>query len=84
MVGFTASNIVAMIFFIPLLLAVGMVLAFIAPKLAITVATIGIVFAAIYILARVGFLKRQLAQRNEELTGMKKKRGKKAPKAHKI
>ncbi len=80
-VRFTASNVVAMIFFIPLLLAVGLILAFIVPLLAMIAAAVGILFVAVYVLARVGLLKKQLAQQNEELTGRKKKRRKKASKA---
>lgn len=80
-VRFTASNVVAMILFIPLVLAVGLILAFIVPVLAIIVAAAGILFVAVYMLARVGLLKKQLARQNEELTGRKKKRGKKASKA---
>ncbi len=83
-VRFTASNFVAMIFFIPLLLAVGLILAFIVPLLAITVAVTGILFVAVYVLARIGLLKKQLAEQNQELAVTK---GKKKPidiKAYKI
>jgi len=76
-VRFTASNVVAMIFFIPLLLAVGLVLAFIVPLLAIIVAIAGILFMMAYVLARIGLLKKQLAGQNQELAGAKSKRGKK-------
>ena len=72
-VRFTASNVVAMILFIPLLLAVGLILAFVVPVLAIIAATAGILFVALYVLARVGLLKKQLAQRNSELPGRKEK-----------
>ena len=72
-VRFTASNVVAMILFIPLLLAVGLILAFIVPVLAIIAATAGILFVALYVLARVGLLKKQLAQRKGELAGGKEK-----------
>ena len=74
-VRFTASNVVAMILFIPLLLAVGLILAFVVPVLAIIAATAGILFVALYVLARVGLLKKQLAQRNSELAGGKEKAG---------
>ena len=72
-VRFTASNVVAMILFIPLLLAVGLILAIIVPLLGIIVATTGILFTAMYVLARVGLLKKQLAQRNSELAVRKEK-----------
>ena len=71
-VRFTASNVVAMILFIPLLLAIGLILAFVVPVLAIIAATVGILSVAVYVLARVGLLKKQLAQQNEELIGNKR------------
>ena len=71
---FTASNVVAMILFIPLLLAIGLILAFIIPALAIILATVGILSVAVYVLVRVGLLKKQLVQWNEELVGNKKGR----------
>ena len=79
-VRFTASNVVAMILFIPLLLAVGLILAFIVPVLAIIAATAGILFVALYVLARVGLLKKQLAQHNDGLIGKKEKTGHKGHK----
>ena len=75
-VRFTASNVVAMIFFIPLLLAVGLILAFIVPLLAVIVAAAGILFAAVYVLVRIRLLKKQLARQSQELAGQKGKRGK--------
>ena len=80
-VRFTASNVVAMIFFIPLLLAAGLILAFILPLLAIIMAAAGILFVATYVLARIGLLKKQLARQNPELAGPKGKLGIKATKA---
>ena len=44
----TASNLVGMILFIPILLALGLVLAFIVPLLAIIIAVIGIIFTFFY------------------------------------
>ena len=79
-VRFTASNVVAMILFIPLLLAIGLILAFVVPVLAIIVATAGILSVAVYVLARVGLLKKQLTQQNEELVGKKEKAGHKGQK----
>ena len=79
-VRFTASNVVAMILFIPLLLAIGLILAFVVPVLAIIVATVGILSVAVYVLARVGLLKKQLAQHNDGLIGKKEKTGHKGHK----
>lgn len=58
-VRFSASNVVAMIFFIPLLIALGLVLAFIVPLLAIIVAVAGIFFLGMYTFAKVGLVKKQ-------------------------
>ncbi len=58
-VRFTASGIVAMILFIPLLLALGLILAFIVPILAIMVAVAGIAFTAVYVRAKMGMIKKQ-------------------------
>lgn len=56
---FTASGIVAMILFIPLLLVLGFILAFIIPLLAIMVAVAGIAFTAVYVRAKMGTVKKQ-------------------------
>lgn len=46
------SGIVAMILFIPLLLALGVIFAFVVPLMAIMAAVGGIVFTTLYILGR--------------------------------
>lgn len=61
-VRFTASNIVAMILFIPLLIAIGLILAFIVPLLAVIVAAAGIIFLAVYTFARIGLVRKQRIQ----------------------
>ena len=58
-IRFTASNLVAMILFIPILIALGLVLAIIHPALALIVAAAGIVFTGFYIKAKVGMVKHQ-------------------------
>ena len=58
-VRFTASNIVAMILFIPLLIALGLILAFIVPLLAVIAAAAGILFLALYAFAKIGLVKKQ-------------------------
>ncbi|MBI2143103.1 hypothetical protein HYU20_02060 [Candidatus Woesearchaeota archaeon] len=58
-IRFTASSIVAMILFIPLLIAMGLILAFIVPLLAVMVAAVGIVFLGVYTFARIGLVKKQ-------------------------
>ena len=58
-IRFTASNTVAMILFIPLLIAIGLILAFIVPLLAVIAAAAGIIFLAVYTFARIGLVKKQ-------------------------
>ncbi len=58
-VRFSASNIVAMILFIPLLIALGLILAFIVPLLAIIVAVAGILLLGTYTFAKIGMVKKQ-------------------------
>lgn len=57
-VRFTASNVVAMILFIPILLALGVILAFIVPLLALIVAVAGILFLALFTFAKIGLVKK--------------------------
>ena len=64
-IRFTASNIVAMILFIPLLIALGLILAFIVPLLAVIAAAAGIIFLAIYTFAKIGLVKKQQIGRVE-------------------
>lgn len=61
-IRFTASSIVAMILFIPLLIALGLILAFIVPLLAIIVAIAGILFLGTYTFAKIGLVRKQQAQ----------------------
>ena len=63
---FTASGIVAMILFIPLLLALGLILAFLVPLLAIIVALAGIAFTSFFIFARIGMVKKQIGSGNKK------------------
>ncbi|MBI3036569.1 hypothetical protein HYY73_02335 [Candidatus Woesearchaeota archaeon] len=58
-IRFTASNVVAMILFIPLLIAIGLVLAFIVPLLALIIAAASILFLGLYALAKIGLIKKQ-------------------------
>ena len=62
---FTSSNIVAMILFIPLLIALGLILAFIVPLLAVIVAAAGILFLALYTFAKIGLVKKQQIGRGD-------------------
>ncbi|MBI2145163.1 hypothetical protein HYU18_02465 [Candidatus Woesearchaeota archaeon] len=59
-IRFKASGIVAMILYIPLLLALGLVLAFLVPLLAIMVALAGIAFTAFFVFARIGLARKKL------------------------
>ncbi len=61
-VRFSASNIVAMILFIPLLIAIGLILAFIVPLLAVMAAAAGILFLVVYTFAKMGLVKKQSIQ----------------------
>ncbi len=61
-VRFTASNIVAMILFIPLLIALGLILAFLVPLLAVIAAAAGILFLGTYTFARIWLVKKQSIQ----------------------
>lgn len=83
-VRFTASNIVAMILFIPLLIALGLILAFIVPLLAVIVAAAGIIFLAIYTFARIGLVKKQVISESGsiELGGISKPAGKARKRRH--
>ena len=65
-VRFTASGIVAMIFFIPLLLALGLILAFLVPLLAIIAALAGIAFTAFFIFAKIGIVKEHIGSGNKK------------------
>ena len=56
---FTASNLVAMILFIPILLTLAFVFAFIVPMLALIIAIAGILFTALYVFAKIGLVKKQ-------------------------
>lgn len=58
-VRFTAPNVVAMILFIPLLLALGIILAFIVPLLALIIAAASILFLGLYTFAKIGLIKKQ-------------------------
>ena len=58
-VRFSASNIVAMILFIPLLIALGLILVFIVPLLAIIVAVAGILMLGTYTFVKIGLVKKQ-------------------------
>ena len=58
-VRFSASNIVAMILFIPLLIVLGLILAFIVPMLAVIAAVVGILFMGTYTFAKIGLVKKQ-------------------------
>ena len=48
--------------------------------LAIIAATVGILSVAVYVLARVGLLKKQITQQNDGLIGKKEKAGHKGQK----
>lgn len=61
---FTASNLVAMILFIPILLTLAFVFAFIVPLLALIIAIAGILFTALYVFAKIGLVKKQLTSGN--------------------
>ncbi len=54
MAKFTAPNVVAMVLFIPLLIGLGLILAFVVPVLAIIVAVAGMLFTVFYAYTRVG------------------------------
>ncbi|MBI2580873.1 hypothetical protein HYV85_03625 [Candidatus Woesearchaeota archaeon] len=58
-VRFSASNIVAMIFFIPLLLLLGLIMAFLVPLLALIIAAASILFLGLYTFAKIGFVRKQ-------------------------
>ncbi len=68
-VRFSASNIVAMILFIPLLIALGLILAFLVPLLAIIVAAGGILFLTLYVFAKIGLVKKQGIQLSSVSSG---------------
>ncbi len=67
-IRFSASNIVAMILFIPLLIALGLILAFIVPILAIIVAAGGILFLGTYTFAKIGFVKKRRVELKKNST----------------
>ncbi len=56
-VRFSASNIVAMIFFIPLLLALGLIMAFLVPLFALIIAGVSLLFLGLYAFAKIGLVK---------------------------
>ncbi|MBI2550249.1 hypothetical protein HYV83_03655 [Candidatus Woesearchaeota archaeon] len=56
-VRFSASNIVAMILFIPILIALAIVFAFLVPLLALIIAIAGILFTTLYVFAKIGLVK---------------------------
>ncbi len=58
-IRFTASSIVAMILFIPLLIALGLILAFIVPLLAVIAAVAGILFLGVFTFAKIGLVRKQ-------------------------
>lgn len=58
-IRFTASNIVAMIFFIPLLLVIGLIMAFLVPLLALIIAAASILFLGLYTFAKIGLVRKQ-------------------------
>ncbi len=60
-VRFSASNIVAMIFFIPLLLVIGLIMAFLVPLLALIIAAASILFLGLYAFAKIGLVKQKIA-----------------------
>ena len=57
---FTASNIVSMILFIPILFGLGLILAFVIPILAIIFAVVGIILTTIFVLVRTIFRQERL------------------------
>ncbi len=59
---FKASNIVAMVLFIPVLLLLAVIMAFLVPVLAIIVAVSGILFSTFYLAAK----GRQLARKKDD------------------
>ncbi len=58
-VRFSASNIVGMIFFIPILLVLGLILAFLVPLLALMIVVASILFLGMYAFAKIGLVKKQ-------------------------
>ena len=59
-VRFSASNIVAMIFFIPILLVLGLMMAFLVPLLALIIAAASILFLGLYTYAKIGLVKKHV------------------------
>ncbi|MBI2141089.1 hypothetical protein HYU16_01555 [Candidatus Woesearchaeota archaeon] len=59
MIRFSASNIVAMIFFIPLLLVLGLIMAFLVPLFALIIAAASILFLGLYTFAKIGVVSKQ-------------------------
>ena len=58
-VKFSASNIIALILFIPLLVVLALIAAFIVPIMALIISAVGIGFTGIYVLAKAGLAKKQ-------------------------
>lgn len=61
-IRFTASNLVGMILFIPILIALALILAFIVPIIALLVAVTGMLFTATYIAAKIRLTRKQKIQ----------------------
>jgi hypothetical protein len=59
MIKFTASNIVSLILFIPIILVLGIILAFIVPVLAIIFSLLGILLTSVYFCGRIILGKRE-------------------------
>ncbi|MEK6853716.1 MAG: hypothetical protein AABX60_00120 [Nanoarchaeota archaeon] len=83
-VRFSASNIVGMIFFIPILLVLGLILAFLVPLLALMIVVASILFLGMYAFAKIGLVKKQRISisnvSNGNGTANGKEKGKKARK----
>ena len=58
-IRFSASNIVAMILFIPLLLVLGVIMAFLVPLFALIIAAASILFLGLYTFAKIGLVRKQ-------------------------
>lgn len=67
MIKFTASNVVAMILFIPLLVVLGLILAFLVPVLAIIAAVAGMLLTIFLVYARIGIAREKGGRKKSEI-----------------
>jgi ABC-type multidrug transport system permease subunit len=72
-VNFTATNVVAMILFLPIIVFLGLIFAFTVPAIAIIVAVSALVLVGIYLFVKIRLLKKQMRDRTMPVSEYKTK-----------